>query len=289
MNYNKFFNSNPSVSGNNAMSNIEALAKFDTWLAGQEIISITAGAEQEGYIPLIFTKENGDIYTVNAPIIKGDTGATGQQGPKGDTGLEALSITSVYESDVTPSINGDVVLTTDDFNRTPITNERCIMFVVTNDNPDVSKAYITEVTVNSISDTSVNCMYNSVNEIITSTTVSSFIEMTRGLPISGIKIETRGSFQLNDTKYIHFVTLTTSDNSFVINTFCITNSANNPTLDDFNSFLTEVAPDKDNCIMASGRYTSILNGKLVVKEIIDGVYYNSNTIIRIRSYSLDSF
>ena len=95
MKYTKFFNSNPSVSGNNAMSNIEALAKFDVWLAGQEIINITAGEAQEEYTPLIFTKENGDTYTVNVPIIKGvtgpqgpkgDTGATGPQGPKGDTG-----------------------------------------------------------------------------------------------------------------------------------------------------------------------------------------------------------
>ena len=86
MKYTKFFNSNPSVSGNNAMTNIEALAKFDTWLAGQEIISVTAGEAQEGYTPLTFTKENGDTYTVNVPTIKGDTGAQGPQGPKGDTG-----------------------------------------------------------------------------------------------------------------------------------------------------------------------------------------------------------
>lgn len=86
MKYTKFFNSNPSVSGNNAMSNIEALAKFDTWLAGQKIISITAGEAQEGYTPLIFTKVNGETYTVNVPTITGATGATGPQGPKGDTG-----------------------------------------------------------------------------------------------------------------------------------------------------------------------------------------------------------
>ena len=86
MKYTKFFNSNPSVSGNNAMSNIEVLAKFDTWLAGQEIISVIAGEAQEGYTPLIFRKENGDTYTVNVPTIKGDKGATGPQGPKGATG-----------------------------------------------------------------------------------------------------------------------------------------------------------------------------------------------------------
>ena len=86
MNYNKFFNSNPSVSGNNAMSNIEALAKFNTWLAGQEIIDISVGESQDTYTTLIFTKENGETYTVNIPTVKGETGATGPQGPKGDTG-----------------------------------------------------------------------------------------------------------------------------------------------------------------------------------------------------------
>ena len=74
MNYNKFFNSNPSVSGNNAMSNIEALAKFDTWLAGQKIVNISAGESQDTYTPLTFTKENGETYTVNIPTVKGDSG-----------------------------------------------------------------------------------------------------------------------------------------------------------------------------------------------------------------------
>ena len=100
MKYDKFFNSNPSVSGNNAMSNIEALAKFDTWLAGQKIIDISVGESQETYTPLTFTKENGETYTVNIPTIKGDagpqgpkgeTGATGPQGPKGDTGPQGES------------------------------------------------------------------------------------------------------------------------------------------------------------------------------------------------------
>ena len=92
MKYDKFFNSNPSVSGNNAMSNIEALAKIDTWLAGQKIIDISIGESQETYTPLTFTKENGETYTVNIPTVKGATGpqgpkgATGPQGPKGDTG-----------------------------------------------------------------------------------------------------------------------------------------------------------------------------------------------------------
>lgn len=93
MKYTKFFNSNPSVSGNNAMSNIEALAKFDTWLAGQEIISVTAGEAQEGYTPLTFTKENGDTYTVNVPTIKGDKGDTGNQGKQGIKGDPGVSIT----------------------------------------------------------------------------------------------------------------------------------------------------------------------------------------------------
>ena len=86
MKYTKFFNSNPSVSGNNAMSNIEALAKFDTWLAGQKIINISVGESQDTYTPLTFTKENGETYTVNIPTVKGATGATGPQGPIGATG-----------------------------------------------------------------------------------------------------------------------------------------------------------------------------------------------------------
>ena len=222
MKYNKFFNSNPSVSGNNAMSNIEALAKFDTWLAGQAIVNISVGESQDTYTPLTFTKENGETYTVNIPTVKGatgaqgpkgetgatgpqgpigatgpqgpigatgpqgpigETGAQGEQGPKGDTGaqgprgesgLEALSIIRVYESATTPTVNGGVTLNVDDFNRTPTTNEQAIMFVITNDSPDIAKAYITGITVNTISDTTVNCMYNSVNEISTEPNINEF-------------------------------------------------------------------------------------------------------------------
>lgn len=159
MKYTKFFNSNPSVSGNNAMSNIEALAKFDTWLAGQKIISITAGEAQEGYTTLTFTKENGDTYTVNVPTLKGDTGA---QGPSGDTGLEGLSITSVYKATATPTPNAGFTLTVDDFNRTPTTNERAVMFAVTGDSTALPEVYITSIVVNSISENTVNCMYESV-------------------------------------------------------------------------------------------------------------------------------
>ena len=198
MKYAKFFNSNPSVSGNNAMSNIEALAKFDTWLAGQEIINISVGESQDTYTPLTFTKENGDTYTVNVPTIKGSTGAqgpkgdTGEQGPKGDTGaqgpkgdtgaqghkgdtgLEALSIISVYESARIPTVNGGATLNIDDFNRTPNSGERAIMFVITNDGTDVAKAYITEVSINYVSDTTVSCIYRSVDEISTEQTINEF-------------------------------------------------------------------------------------------------------------------
>lgn len=302
MNYTKFFNSNPSVSGNNAMSNIEALAQMNIWLAGQEIISVTAGEAQEGYTPLIFTKENGDTYTVNVPTIKGDKGETGasgvnnvtagdisedngytvtpvtfnfesgnsktvsvkakdgekgdkgdtgdtgdtglpylilytsistsydtptnssitggrfnrqpivgdyfialwnnlsgdhyiiickvdsinqehnivnytvygsvkygEKGDKGDTGepgLEALSITSVYKATSTPTPNAGFTLTLDDFNRTPTTNERAVMFVVTDDSTELPEAYITSVVVNSVSENTVNCMYESVQYIV---------------------------------------------------------------------------------------------------------------------------
>lgn len=95
MNYKKFFNSNPSAAGNSAVTNIKALQEMQLWLGGQEIINISVGEIQDGYVPLTFTKENGDTYNVNIPAIKGETGpqgpkgetgATGPQGPKGDTG-----------------------------------------------------------------------------------------------------------------------------------------------------------------------------------------------------------
>ena len=109
MDYKKFFNSNPSAAGNSAVTNIKALQEMQLWLGGQEIINISVGEIQDGYVPLTFTKENGDTYTVNTPAIKGETGpqgpkgetgaigpqgprgetgATGQQGPKGDTGAQ---------------------------------------------------------------------------------------------------------------------------------------------------------------------------------------------------------
>lgn len=156
MKYTKFFNSNPSVSGNNAMSNIEALAKFDTWLAGQEIINISVGESQDTYTPLTFTKENGETYTVNIPTVKGATG---------DTGLKGLSIIKVYESATIPAVGSVVTLKLNDFNRTPTTNERAVMFVVTDDNTAIPKAYITSVVVNSLSGNTINCVYESVQNI----------------------------------------------------------------------------------------------------------------------------
>lgn len=103
MNYTKFFNSNPSVSGNNAMSNIEALAKFDTWLAGQEIIDISVGESQDNYTQLIFTKENGETYTVNIPTVKGETGEklTIKSVELGVVELTPKATTSKYFSDIT--------------------------------------------------------------------------------------------------------------------------------------------------------------------------------------------
>ena len=83
MDYKKFFNSNPSAAGNSAVTNIKALQEMQLWLGGQEIINISVGEIQDGYVPLTFTKENGDTYTVNIPAIKGETGP---QGPKGETG-----------------------------------------------------------------------------------------------------------------------------------------------------------------------------------------------------------
>ena len=88
----KFLNSNPTVTGYNAQTVMKYLVEFDAWLAGEEIIDITIGTASGGFTPLIFTKKNGDTYTVQIPTVKGekgdkgDKGDTGAQGPKGDTG-----------------------------------------------------------------------------------------------------------------------------------------------------------------------------------------------------------
>lgn len=204
MKYTKFFNSNPSVSGNNAMSNIEALAKFDTWLAGQEIISITAGEAQEGYTPLIFTKENGDTYTVNVPTLKGDTGATGAQGPKGDTGAtgpqgskgdtgpqgpkgdtgetgkEGLVCVEIQTSETTPSVGYTTTYTTDtSFNREPVVGEKFTAFILTTGETDTSSCYLCSFTVHSINTSIVTCIATSVNKInVTSDVKYSSIKTT---------------------------------------------------------------------------------------------------------------
>lgn len=481
MNYTKFFNSNPSVSGNNAMTNIEALAKFDTWLAGQEIISITAGEAQEGYTPLTFTKENGDTYTVNVPTINGvpgekgdpgesgvsditagaisedngytvtpltfnfevgnsktvsikakdgekgdkgdtgDTGATGlpylilytsistssdtptngtitsgrfnrqpvvgdyfialwnnlsgdhyiiickvdsitlenntinyivygsvkygekgDKGNTGDSGLEALSITSVYKATATPTPNAGFTLTVNDFNRTPITNERAVMFVVTDDSTSLPEAYITSVVVNSVSGNTVNCMYESVQYIVVnspsanefnymgawlsnneyhkndcvyyyvantkaktyyictedisgstttpqsdithwaiiSTNASCYKELYILANKSSVVIETNTSAQINELMYIHFITLNVSNGSEIVDTFCITNSNSQPSIDDFINFLENSAPDKQHCIMANGR---LKVGNDIV-SIINGVHYGSNDSFYFRCY-----
>ena len=365
MKYTKFFNSNPSVSGNNAMSNIEALAKFDTWLAGQKIINISVGESQDTYTPLTFTKENGETYTVNIPTVKGATGEKGEQGEqgeqgerglRGETGLEALSIISVYESATIPVVNEGVTLNVDDFNRTPTTNEKTVMFVVTNDGGDIAKAYITDVTINSISDTTVNCMYNSVNEISTQSIINNFNYMGEWVSNNeyhkndcvyiykkehytelakyyiciedisnsttkpdkdgahwaiistnasnykyssmlynkkNIEIETNGSLPIGNNNYIHFVTLKMTQTSNVVNTFCITNSINKPTIDDFKNFLSVVSQDRYHCIMASGvnfMHISPSEGYHSDKAeaIISGIYNGSEQEIGIRLYYLDS-
>lgn len=240
MKYTKFFNSNPSVSGNNAMSNIEVLAKFDTWLAGQKIINISVGESQDTYTPLTFTKENGETYTVNIPTVKGatgatgpkgDTGTTGPQGPKGDTGaqgpigdtgIEALSIIKVYESETVPIVSGEVTLNVNDFNRTPTTNEKAVMFVITNDSPDISNAYITGVTVNTISDSIVSCIYNSVNKISTNPNVNGFNYI--GKWVSG------NEYHKNDCVYYN-VSPNEDVNIYYICTRDISNSSINPDSD----------------------------------------------------------
>lgn len=368
MKYSKFFNSNPSVSGNNAMSNIEALAKFDTWLAGQAIVNISVGESQDTYTPITFTKENGETYTVNIPTIKGatgpqgpkgdvgaqgpkgDTGAQGSQGaqgPKGDTGKEALSIISVYESATTPIVNGSATLNIEDFNRTPNSGERAIMFVITNDSTDVAKAYITEVSINYKSDTTVSCIYESVNEISAKPTINEFnyvgewvsgneyhkndcvycyksggtrlatyyiclkdISNSTTTPNndsthwavistnasnynilydealkSNVTIKSSTSFPIGSNNYIHFVTLTSNIDGIIpdtygiiANTFCITNSSSAPSIDDFISFLGEVAQGSMNCLIGSGWIIS--NSK--VPSLISGIYYESSNKIGFR-------
>lgn len=194
MKYTKFFNSNPSVSGNNAMTNIEALAKFDTWLAGQKIINISVGESQGTYTPLTFTKQNGETYTVNIPTVKGETGATGPKGdtgatgpqgakgdtgatgPKGDTGsigLEGLQCVEVKTLESEPTIGTQIKYTTDtSFNRTPKTGEIFTSFVVYNQG-----LYILSASVHSVQDSISTCLISYV-EKITAVTDSSFNEHT---------------------------------------------------------------------------------------------------------------
>ena len=331
MDYKKFFNSNPSAAGNSAVTNIKALQEMQLWLGGQEIIDIKVGEAGDGYTPLTFTKENGDTYTVNIPTVKGATG---------DTGLEALSIISVYESATIPTVNGGATLNIDDFNRTPNSGERAIMFVITNDGTDVAKIYITEVSINYVSDTTVSCIYRSVDEISTKPTINEFNYV--GEWVSGdeyhkndcvyyrrssygvntyyictenisnsttspnndnmhwavistnatnyyelkygykITIETNASFQLNETSYIHLVTIKASSDTIIVDTFCITNSDSNPSVDDFINFLKVVTDTSNNYIMASGREIS---GNRVL-TIINGVSYSSRVAVTFRGYRI---
>lgn len=181
MKYTKFFNSNPSVSGNNAMSNIEALAQFDIWLAGQKIVNISVGESQDTYTPLTFTKENGETYTVNIPTVKGDTGATGPQGPKGDTGatgaqgpkgdigeqgevgLQCFTIIKIVEE---PNIGVVINYTIDnDFNRTPNTGEKFVNYVLYN-----NELYVCTSVVTKIQDSLATCSVIEVYPVYNSTT-----------------------------------------------------------------------------------------------------------------------
>lgn len=96
----------------------------------------------------------------------------------------------------------------------------------------------------------------------------------------GLQIRTSGSIKLSDGFYIHFVTLeqNTNDIELIINTFCITNSANSPSLDDFETFVSSVAPDADNCIMASGR----LNNLGTTKALVNGLFDRGGSSLYVR-------
>ena len=245
----------------------------------------------------------------------------------------------MYESAATPSVSSEVTLNVSDFNRTPNTNEQGIMFVTTNDSSDTSTAYITSITVNSISDTTVNCIYNSVNKISTNpningfnyvgqwvsenqyhkndcvyytvqgynvntyyiciedtnswinpgsdtthwavigTNTNSFLEVGGG--VGNIDINRYSSFKISETSYIHFITV--SNGSISANTFCITNSATEPTLEEFTEFLSEAAPSHSSYIMASGKVS--VRNKVV--SIVTGIYHQLGTI-HFNCYSLSS-
>lgn len=151
MKYTKFFNSNPSVSGNNAMSNIEALAQFDIWLAGQKIVNISVGESQDTYTPLTFTKENGETYTVNIPTVKGDIG------------LQCFTIIKIGEE---PNIGVVINYTIDnDFNRTPNTGEKFVNYVVYN-----NELYVCTSVVTKIQDSLATCSVIEVYPVYNSTT-----------------------------------------------------------------------------------------------------------------------
>ena len=190
MDYKKFFNSNPSAAGNSAVTNIKALQEMQLWLGGQEIISVTAGEAQEGYTPLIFTKENGDTYTVNIPTLKGDTGATGAQGPKGDTGAtgpqgpkgdtgpqgpngdtgetgkEGLVCVEIQTSETTPSVGYTTTYTTDtSFNREPDVGEKFTTFILTTGETDTSSCYLCAFVIQSVSGGIATCLATEVNKL----------------------------------------------------------------------------------------------------------------------------
>lgn len=300
--------------------------------AGESCVNdITSGAisEDNGYTvtQLTFNFEIGNSKTVS---VKAKNGEKGDKGDTGDTGVEALSIIKVYESETIPSVNSGVTLNVGDFNRTPTTNEQAIMFVITRDSSDVAKAYITGITVNTISDTTVNCMYNSVNEISTqaiinefnymgewvsnneyhkndcvyitlpstdfhtyyiciedisnstttpnndimhwnviSTNISTYLQKSVHFDDNELSINSSGSITIGSNTYMHFVNIIGNGDAYVnATTFCITNSPNTPSIDDFISFLREGASGFTRLI-ATGY---IFNGGIIVATVT-GFYF----------------
>ena len=175
MDYKKFFNSNPSVAGNSAVTNIQALQEMELWLAGQKIVNISVGESQDTYTPLTFTKENGDTYTVNIPTVKGDKGDTGgkgdtgAKGDKGDTGAQGevgLQCFGIIMLDEEPNIGITLDYTIDtDFNRTPNTGEKFVNYVVYN-----NELYICTSVVTKIQDSLATCSVIEVYPVNNSTT-----------------------------------------------------------------------------------------------------------------------
>ena len=118
---------------------------------------------------------------------------------------------------------------------------------------------------------------------VISTNASNYSKVFLTIYKPSVRINSSTSFPIASDKYIHFIRLTTSYNEIKVDTFCITNSSSKPSIDDFITFLGEVAPNQSNCLIGNGDRFS--NNK--VDGLINGIYYISSTSIGIRIYLLN--